>query len=278
MRISAWAFLFALVAASPVSAGTVFVNGGFESGDYSGWTVSQTPEYWVDPSTGMLWDLRPHGTWGICQHGEVLAFNGQAYDFADNMYSQLLSPSLPKTCAASEGFRYAFQLQNAGQTHILAQELTLPKNAETIAWDMFYKNHNTVAPLFRPDQGIRVSLKTTSGQVVETLFRTDSSSPSEISSWKTYASDVSQFAGSTVVFEVEVTTYWQRLDAYFDNFRVVVAESEEPPPVVGEPSPPAASQPFPVPPGWNRAGKTPKGLEKQEKLPEGLFKGDKAGF
>jgi hypothetical protein len=281
MKIWLWVCVFVLVGGTAAKVDAVFVNGSFETGDYQGWALAETPKYWEDPATLELWDLRGFGTWGICESGEVLEYNGKLkFDFADSLYNQMYSPGLPKTCSAADGLQHAFQLQDAGQIHLLSQDLDLPSNATAVSWEMMYKNHNQEAPFFRGDQRIRVALKDMNDQLITTLFLTSDTTPQEVAAWTTYAADISQFAGSTVRFEVEVSTFWQRLDAFFDNFRIEVGEVEIPQePIVEEPpAPPVVNDPAAVPPGWHKNAKTPKGLEKKDQLPKGFGEGRKTGW
>ncbi|NDY43022.1 hypothetical protein G3N55_09230 [Dissulfurirhabdus thermomarina] len=246
------ALLVSLVGGTAFAGEPVLVNGGFETGDYSGWTLREgRPAYF--------------GTWGIARHGETINRYQAVFDYCDAMMVQENSAGLPHTYEATEGGLMALQLQNGGQEHRMYQDVVLPDYARALSWDMFYKNH---AGSFGPDQCIAVHIRDLSDNVLETLFLTDGTQPQEIPMTH-FVYDISAYAGKAVRIDVDMKVYRNFLDAGFDNFRVELADVQ-------------------APPGWSRKNRgkkvgwgdaaMPPGLAKKGKTPKGFDQGDKTGW
>ena len=101
------------------AASSLLVNGGFETGDFTGWTV-------VD----------------------LVGSSGSF--FVDNDGTPPLS-GLPTVGPASGSF-YAVSAQEGTGTHALIQTFTVPGpgNTVTLSFDMFVDDHNGVGPLIDP--------------------------------------------------------------------------------------------------------------------------------
>ena len=238
---------------SSVRAEPVLTNGGFETGDYTGWVVAE--------GAG---SLPTDGTWGIAQTGQTINLQDHVFDFYDQILVQQNSFGLPRTHVATNGNYMAIQLQNGGQDHRLFQDISLPGNAMTLSWDMFYSNQGTV---FAPDQYLAVHIRDLNDNILETLFVTSDASPLAIP-MGSFAFDISNHAGSAVRIDVEMKVHQHFLDAGFDNFRIELAETD---------APVASSL---APPGWSRGnGKKLAWAEyKKENAPRGFEKGQKKGW
>lgn len=232
-------------------AEAVLVNGNFETGDYTGWSVVEGRD-----------SLPTDGTWGIARDGQTINHSDQIYDFFDQLMVVQTSSGLPRTYIASEGSYLAFQLQNGGQDHRLFQDVSLPKNAMTLSWDMFYSNQNR---FFAADQYLAVHVRDLNDNILETLFVTDDFSPLAIP-MTGFSFDVSRHAGSMVRIDVEMKVRQGYFDAGFDNFRIELAEEET---SVGS-----------APPGWSRSNGKKLGWfeSKKVKEPQGFSKGQKKGW
>jgi hypothetical protein len=235
----------------------VLINGSFETGDYSGWVLSE--ENRLGPEDG---------TWGIAVNGQTISPADFVNDFHDNMYIQQFSMGLPRTYLVGEGTSMAIQLQNGGQSHRMYQDVALPENAHALSWTMFYNN---MASLFGADQYLAVHIRDLNDNILETLFVTDHASPFSID-MSSFAFDISDHAGTTVRIDVDMSVYQHFFDVGFDNFQIELADSDD------------QSNDSPVselaPPGWSKGkGKNLDWFEqKGKKEPKGFLQGQKRGW
>lgn len=245
-------FLAGLAQAAPL------VNGSFETGDYSGWTLWE--------SGNPTW-----GTWGIAKNEDVIQKFQRIFDYCDQVEVKQISSGLPRTYVASDGEFLALQLQTMNEDHRMYQDVALPSNAMALSWDMFYDNKHTK---FERYQQLAVTIRDLDDNILETLFWTDPNpdNPSPLSiPMSNFTFDISQHAGQNVRIDVFLTTYRNFLDAGFDHFQILVADSPAPP------APPGWSKTHGKKVGWED-GDLPPGLSKQNKTPPGFEKGKKTGW
>lgn len=239
-------------AASVAKAEAVVVNGSFESGDYTGWVIKEGDR-----------SLPADGTWAIAQNGQTVNPGDNVFDFFDQILVSERSSGLPITYQTSEGNYLAIQLQNASQDHRLLQDVSIPENAVTLGWSMFYANH---ARSFSPDQYLAVHIRDLNDNILETLFVTDTSSPLSIP-MSNFAFDISAYAGSTVRIDVDLKVRQGFLDAAFDNFVVELAPDGDSPTQL-------------APPGWSRRNGKKLGWAEHQasSAPKGFEQGNKKGW
>ena len=207
MKRALLATLLSIVAAQ-ASAG--IINGSFETGDYTGWTLLENSG---DPN---------FGTWGIAASGQTINLLDSTYDFFDNVVVSQNSPGLPRTYTPSDGGFMAYQLQNGAETHRVYQDVFLAPNAKTLSWDMFYQDHSGA---FNVNQYLAVSIRDLSDALLSTLFITNAGDPSSVA-MSSFSGDISAFAGSTVRLDVTMNVQNFFFDAGFDNFQVTNAVPE----------------------------------------------------
>jgi hypothetical protein len=243
---------FLLAHASGAMAGPVIANGSFETGDYTGWVILQ--------GAG---SLPEDGTWGIAQNGQTVNRSENVFDYFDQIQVSEKSSGLPITYQAGDGTYLAIQLQNGGQDHRLFQDVSLPANAVSLSWDMFYINHDRA---FSPNQYLAVHIRDLDDNILATLFVTDDVSPLSMP-MSNLVFDISSYAGTTVRIDVELKVHTNYLDAAFDNFNVVLAVEDETPSEL-------------APPGWSRGkGKKLAWAErKATNTPKGFEQGNKSGW
>lgn len=138
------------------------INGDFETGDFSGWTL-------VDTGNGTF----------VINDG---TYNPRSPDGPLPPYSGNFS---------------ALSDQSGPGIHTIYQDVTLPPDAVTITlhWADMIRNH---ADKFHdPDQEFRVQIWNTSNQVLKTLFSTNPGNP-PFGDWTERSVGISQFAGMTI--------------------------------------------------------------------------------
>jgi hypothetical protein len=195
------------------TAGTAqanLINGSFETGDYTGWTLSENSG---DPRLG---------TWGIAASGTTINYDDNTFDFHDGVNVGQYSQGLPRTYTATDGNYLAYQLQNGSETHRMYQDVFLDPTALSLSWDMFYQDHYES---FDGDQFLAVTIRDLSDSILSTLFVTNPGDPSSLS-MSSFSSDISAFAGSTVRLDVTMNVQNFYFDAGFDNFKVTNAVPE----------------------------------------------------
>lgn len=187
---------------------SVLVNGSFETGDYTGWTLfedSGIPDW---------------GTWGIATHEQLIQMYDMVFDFFDQTEVHQYSPGLPHTYTATNGNFVALQLQDGPERHRMSQDVTVTcAGTTTLSWDMEFKNH---AGAFEPEfQFLAVHIRdVNTDTILKTLFKTRHGvDPQEIP-MTTFTADISEFAGLTVRVDVDMQVQLFYFDAAFDNFLV----------------------------------------------------------
>ena len=249
--------LTSLLVSTPALAASPIINGSFETGDYSGWTLWESP--------GPSW----WGTWGIAKYGDVINRNDSTYDFYHHCYVTQSSPGLPITYIPSDGQYMAYQLQRMPQDHRMYQDVTLDRTVKSLSLDMFYINH---FGSFDDQQYLAINIRDLSDNILHTLFKTIPGDSLSIP-MSNYVFDISAFAGSTVRIDIEMRVQKHMFDAGFDNIIAVVDDLS-------------------YPPGWGEGKKTawgegeksilnngiPSGLSKQDKIPLGFEEGAKRGW
>jgi len=189
------------------SAGAApLVNGSFETGDYTGWTLFETA------STPVYF-----GTWGIATTGATINYGDSTFDFFDGVNVSQYSPGLPITYNATDGNFVAYQLQTGPQQHRMYQDVSLDLSVTALCWDMEYNNHN---PVFDPlSQYLAVNIRDLSDNILQTLFVTQVGDPLSIP-MTPFSANIGSYAGTTVRIDVDLQVQASYFDATFDNFRV----------------------------------------------------------
>jgi hypothetical protein len=171
------------------------VNGDFETGSFSGWTLANS---------------NSSGTFVI---------NNGTYD--------PLSPDGP--LPPYSGSFSALSNQGGPGIRTIYQDVTLPADATTatLRWADRIRNHAT--EFLDPTQEFRVEIRDTMNNVLSTLFSTNPGDPL-ISEWTERSAGISQFAGMTirVAFTEEGTLYY--FNVHLDNIRIESGGSPPPPP------------------------------------------------
>lgn len=199
--------------AVPIDAMPVdpFVNGSFESADYTGWTLTEdsgTPD---------------NGYWAIGADGTVFTAGTVIHDFTDGIDGSpgCFNLFLP-TLAASDGTSVAFNEQNGPEDHRLSQDVTIPNGLHTLSWSMSYNNNATAFDLATQFVAIEVR-DPTSDAVLANLFVTDptTTAPPQSIPMTPFTADVSAYQGQTIRITVDVMAQQTCLFGSFDGFALV---------------------------------------------------------
>jgi len=198
---------------SVVQAQTI-INGSFETGDYTGWTLFE----------GGAFTIPSFGTWGIATNGQTIVPGEATFDFFDGILVNQSSVGLPRTYTATDGNIVAYQLQNGAQTHRMSQDIVVCSNATDLTWDMEYQNFNN--SFNTNNQVLSVEIRNLANVVLATLYTTDPAAPTipanplTIAPMTSFTADISAFAGQNVRLAVNMIVNITFFDAVFDNFRI----------------------------------------------------------
>ena len=175
----------AVVALTVAAVLAATINGGFESGDFTGWTVVNSP---LNPDPGSSW----------------FVYSGNTTPLTGN---NILNPP--------EGTFGAVTDQLGPAAHILYQDITLaPASTDTLSFTIYYENQAAIfaSPATLeltgsgiPNQQYRVDLirlsapvdSVSPSQVLATLFQTSPGDPFILGPTQVTA-DLSPYAGQTV--------------------------------------------------------------------------------
>jgi formylglycine-generating enzyme required for sulfatase activity len=164
--------------------GNLIINGDFETGDLSGWTL-------VDSGDG------------------TFVINDGTFDPG--------GPDGP--LATYNGSFSALSNQDAPGVHTIYQDVTLHASTTlaTLAWADMIRNH--AGEFSDPDQEFRVEIWNTDNEVLATLFSTNPGDPL-LNSWTERSADISQFAGMTirVAFTEEDNHFY--FNVHLDDIRI----------------------------------------------------------
>jgi len=192
-------------------------NGGFETGDYTGWTLS-------DNATGFP-DV---GIWALLQAGTSLAdiskgMPPQLFDHQDGMTfdagcMQATFGTFPSSIV-NEGLWAGMHTQNEEGRHVLTQTIYVRATDVTLSWDMAYATDGFTATT----QYLALNINTPAGLLVDTplkIFDTVAGDPIIQPTFMTYNVDLTPYRGMEIQIELELMVQDDCFTVFFDNFRV----------------------------------------------------------
>jgi len=166
----------------PLTAGQI-VNGDFETGNFSGWTV-------INSGDGAF----------VINNGAYIPLSGDG-------------PFPPYS-----GNFSALSDQAGPGIHTIYQDVTLPSGASvTLRWADMIRNHADI--FVDPDQEFRVEIRDTSNHVLSTLFSTNPGDPL-IRDWTERSANISQFAGMTIRIAFTEEDNLRFFNVHLDNIRI----------------------------------------------------------
>jgi len=213
--IVALALLGAVSACSPPPPATgetaqalaTFTNGSFETGDYTGWTLIESPA--GQPALG---------TFGVVPSGTTVTSATQLFDFADGITTTSSSPGLPITYTATDGSLVAIQLQDGAHSQRMYQAVDVPVCDARLRGFWAFTNHHTT---FDPStQFIAVNVRAMDDTILATPLLTSPGFPMSIPTMTPFEVGLAAFGGQTVRLDLEVRAEASYLDVAWDQLRV----------------------------------------------------------
>lgn len=180
------------------------VNGGFETGDLSGWTTFEA-------------NTVGDGIFRAAQGGSLLPLSGAT------------APP------ASEGSTLAISDMAAAGLRVLYQDITIPENA-TLSFDLwwnnaagFWVNPNNMFPNPFPNQHARIDLialdaplnTTSPDDIALSLVTLDEDDPTQSGGWRSQQFDLAALAGQTLRLRIAEVDNQGPLYVAVDNFMLI---------------------------------------------------------
>ncbi|NLE84922.1 MAG: hypothetical protein GX607_00845 [Myxococcales bacterium] len=180
------------------------VNGSFETGDYSGWTI-------VENGNSQVYLVETAGTDIFDEETAYDHHSGQEMDLGDvcmNVPSGLVQ--------ATDGTRSAVWLQFDAGVHSIEQTVTVPTAAPILAWDMAYSSETE----FSEDQNLAFRVLSTDDDLLDPLFITENGVDDlEVLDMTTYWVDLSDYAGEEIRIALIATVFDDCFGINLDHFR-----------------------------------------------------------
>ena len=183
---------------------TFITNGSFETGDYTGWTLS-----------GGIGET----FFGILEKDSTMTAGGTYHNYWTNTDDVIPGGGLlPYTAAPTNGNYMGVFYQLGPNSHRMYQDVTLPNGNVELSFDMQYYNS---APAFSATQYISVNIRSVvSDQLIKNLFKTLPGDAQSIP-MTGFNFDLTAYAGQNVRVEI---LYADIIDAplniAFDNIRI----------------------------------------------------------
>ena len=179
------------------------MNGGFEAGDFRGWTITKAT---TDPMSATV---------GLIAQGDSVQAGTPVYDFADQVNVSNYSSGLPMVGAPTEGEHQAYILQNGPASIRIAQTVLIERGAR-LSWDLAYHSWSS----FSPTQRVRVTLRSPdTDDLVATLADSQDGMPVERPMTQ-FSIDLAAFQGRRLRLAFEVQAYDDFLDVELDDVRL----------------------------------------------------------
>lgn len=186
----------------PPPPSTGIVNGGFETGDYTGWFPLSDGQF---PG---------RHAWGIGQAGMILWPGMPVHDFETGTDVFLSSTSiLPLSVQPVEGGSSAFLVTEAPGWFFLVQPLVVPTTGGIVSLQLSYGTDFGWVP---GSQELSVNVRTFDGLILDTPFRTGLGEPMN-QPWREILIDLSPWAGMQVTLDLSLQAWqgasWAQVDA-----------------------------------------------------------------
>lgn len=194
--------LLLLIAYSVLSAQN-FVNGSFETNDYSGWILLEDS------------GIPDNGIFGLESSGNGVIDGNDYFDFYDGV--NITYSCFPMPAFTATGSMYGFNGQNSSENHRMYQDITLSATAENLEFDIAYETSEFDAA----NQYLAVHVRNaTTDAIIETLFKTTDGVDPLSQPQTTFSFDVSAYAGTTVRFDFEFQVQFTCFYIQYDNFNI----------------------------------------------------------
>ncbi len=193
----------AVVCSLTTAARGEIVNGGFETGDFRGWTITKTAT------------SSAAATVGLVSRGDSIQVGTPVYDFGDQVSVSNYSAGLPLVGAPTEGTRQAFILQNGPASIRIAQTVLIEGGAR-LSWDLAYHSWSG----FSATQRVRVTLRSPeTDELVATLADSQDGMPEE-QAMTQFSMDLAAYEGRRLRLAFDVQAHDDFLDVSLDDVRL----------------------------------------------------------
>lgn len=190
----------------------LITNGDFETGDYTGWTLTGPVE--------------SKSIWSTLNTDDSLSSSSTIFNFNTGINQNIDMNGQTIPTGGTGNFVAMHHTQNSTAEWGMHQDFVLSSNAVTIDWDMLWLNqHDT----WDASQTMSVLLKdVVTGLTLKTLYSTVSTEVLFKNTMSHYSADISSYVGSNVRLQVVGTINSYYHTVIFDNFSVSTTAVPEP--------------------------------------------------
>jgi len=197
-------FLFVLVA-SVYSQD--FINGSFETGDYTGWSLKRTE---TNPNSGAF---------GIADNKTIIVPGDSIFDYVDSTKVRISCGfSAQALIRATDSLLLGICYQSGPGNHRMYQDISIASDADQLQFDLSYSSYSTFTSSL---QFIAVHVRDIeTDAITETLYKTvNGTDPMQIA-MNQFCMDISAYSGETIRIDFEFQIQSNCMDLAFDNFRI----------------------------------------------------------
>ncbi|MEO9482926.1 MAG: hypothetical protein ABJG47_05750 [Ekhidna sp.] len=195
-----------------------FTNGSFETGDFSGWELTEERVIREDrPNLGIYvgsWFIEPKVVFTDLRDDLIWVF-----DHLDQVDTTICVRDFfgPVEFKPTDGdYVGGYGVMESVKSTIY-QEVVIPNNATALKWDLAYHNY---AFEFVPDrQSIKISLlEPETNEVLQTAFETDKDTHYDLDI-TAFSANIQEFAGRKVRVIINIDIEFDCMVVLFDNFK-----------------------------------------------------------
>ena len=215
-----------------------FINGSFETGDYTGWTIVETAGGGVPSIEDKgLWHKAPNNAVSVAPLGTGLyaiydseeGYDGIIYDH--NSGTEFEYGELPIEFWTADGTHSAYNVQINPGEHRIYQDIAISEEDDLLQFFMSWYNQ---AGAFDPvEQSVHINIRDVeTDEIIETLFVTESPVEEEPAldevepsiPMSVFCFDISDYSGTTVRIDLDFKIFVAPLYLVFDNFRITQSD------------------------------------------------------
>jgi hypothetical protein len=205
MKTALFLLSFLLVLVSSVYSQD-FINGSFEAGDYTGWSLIRTE---TNPNSGAF---------GIADNKTIVVPGDSIFDYHDSTKVRISCGfSTQALILATDSLLLGICYQSGPGNHRMYQDISIDADADQLQFDLSYSSYSSFNST---SQFVAVHIRDiVTDNITETIFKTVASDPLRIP-MNQFCMDISAYSGDTIRIDVEFQVQSNCMDLAFDNFRI----------------------------------------------------------
>lgn len=182
-----------------------FINGSFETGDYTGWSLIR-----VNPN---------NGAFGIADSKTIVEPGDFIFDYHDST-KVLISCGFGAQALiqATDSLLLGICYQAGPANHRMYQDISIAADADQLQFDLSYSNYNNFN---NTSQFVAVHIRDiVSDTITETLYKTVNGIDPLLIPMNQFCMDISAYSGDSIRIDFEFQVQDNCMDIAYDNFRI----------------------------------------------------------